>query len=81
MEKFYHGSSVLFKEFDLCHALVGDGKVMFGYGVYVTSSYRSAAHYAGANKNASKHYVYMVEVPEQHIGRWKMWPFLAAFAI
>ena len=64
MEICYHGSSVLFTEFDLAHALEGDGKVKFGYGVYVTSHYRSAAHYAGANPNAKQFYVYTVEVPD-----------------
>ena len=65
METFYHGSAALFREFDLAHALEGDGKVKFGYGVYVTSHYRSAAHYAGANPAATQHYVYTVEVPER----------------
>ena len=64
MEKYYHGSPVLFKKFDLAHALEGDGKVKFGYGVYVTSHYHSAAHYAGANPAATQYYVYTVEVPE-----------------
>lgn len=64
METFYHGSPVLFSEFDLAHALEGDGKVKFGYGVYVTSHYRSAAHYAGANPAATQFYVYTVEVPD-----------------
>lgn len=59
-EIFYHGSHVLFDEFDLSHALEGDGKVKFGYGVYVTSSYNSAAHYSGANPDATEHYVYTV---------------------
>lgn len=63
METFYHGSCVLFPKFDLAHALEGDGKVKFGYGVYVTSHYRSAAHYAGANPAAKEHFVYTVEVP------------------
>ena len=40
MEQFYHGSSILFNQFDLSHALEGDGKVKFGFGVYVTSHYR-----------------------------------------
>lgn len=44
METFYHGSTRLFDSFDLSHALEGDGKIKFGYGVYVTSSYDSAAH-------------------------------------
>ena len=62
MAIFYHGSSVLFSKFDLAHALEGDGKVKFGYGVYLTSSFKSAAHYSGANKSATIHYVYTVDV-------------------
>jgi hypothetical protein len=46
MEIFYHGTSVLFKKFDITHALEGDGKAKFGFGTYVTESYSSAAHYA-----------------------------------
>ena len=64
-EIFYHGSSVLFEKFDLSHALEGDGKVKFGYGVYVTEKYASAAHYA-FNKNRPEndtYYVYTVEIP------------------
>lgn len=64
MAIFYHGSSVLFPKFDLAHVLEGDGKAKFGYGVYLTSSFKSAAHYSGANKNATTHYVYTVEVSE-----------------
>lgn len=64
MAIFYHGSSALFPKFDLAHVLEGDGKVKFGYGVYLTSSFKSAAHYSGANKSATTHYVYTVEVPE-----------------
>lgn len=64
MAVFYHGSSALFERFDLTHVLEGDGKVKFGYGVYLTSSFKSAAHYSGANKNAKTHYVYTVEVAE-----------------
>lgn len=62
---FYHGSHKLFDRFDLSHALEGDGKVKFGYGVYVTSAYSSAAHYSGANPCATAHYVYTVEIPEK----------------
>ena len=62
-EIFYHGSGVLFPEFDLAHALEGDGKVKFGYGVYVTSAYTSAAHYSGSNDEWNNHYVYTVEIP------------------
>ena len=64
MEIFYHGSSVLFNRFDLSHVLEGDGKVKFGYGVYLTSSFKSAAHYSGANKSATTHFVYTVEIPD-----------------
>lgn len=64
MATFYHGSSVLFSRFDLAHVLEGDGKVKFGYGVYLTSSFKSAAHYSGANKSATTHYVYTVEVAD-----------------
>lgn len=64
MAIFYHGSSVLFPRFDLSHVLEGDGKVKFGYGVYLTSSFKSAAHYSGANKSATTHFVYTVETPE-----------------
>ena len=65
METYYHGSHALFDRFDLDHALEGDGKVKFGYGVYVTSKYTSAAHYSGANPNSTDHYVYTVEIPER----------------
>lgn len=62
---YYHGTARLFKKYDLNHALEGDGKVKFGYGVYVTQTYRSAALYAGkADKQSSVHYVYTVEVPD-----------------
>lgn len=64
MELFYHGSSALFSKFDLSHILEGDGKIKFGYGVYLTSNMRSAAHYSGANKSANTHYVYSVLIPE-----------------
>ena len=64
MEIFYHGSSVLFDRFDLSHVLEGDGKVKFGYGVYLTSSFKSAAHYSGAYKSATTHFVYTVEIPD-----------------
>lgn len=64
MEIFYHGSSILFRRFDLSHALEGDGKVKFGYGIYVTSCYRSAAHYAGTSQQTGCRYVYTVEVPD-----------------
>ena len=62
-EIFYHGSPRLFAEFDLSHVLEGDGKVKFGYGVYVTSSYKSAAHYSACDDSAAANYVYTVEIP------------------
>ena len=62
--RYYHGSSALFNRFDLTHILTGASKVKFGYGVYLTSSFKSAAHYSGANKDAVTHYVYTVEIPE-----------------
>lgn len=64
MSIYYHGSSALFKKFDLAHVLTGASKVKFGYGVYLTSSFKSAAHYSGANKEATTHFVYTVEIPE-----------------
>ena len=65
MAIYYHGSSVLFKSFDLSHALEGDGKVKFGYGVYLTSRYERAAHYAFNKKRPENkdYYVYTVEGP------------------
>ena len=66
MKTFYHGTSVLFKEFDLGHALEGDGKVKFGFGVYVTEAYTSAAHYAYNKKRPENkdYYVYTLEIPD-----------------
>ena len=65
METFYHGTSVLFKKFDIAHALEGDGKAKFGFGVYVTEVYRSAAHYAYNKKRPgnTNYYVYTLEIP------------------
>lgn len=65
MQTFYHGSHKLFDKFDLSHALEGDGKVKFGFGVYVTSKYESAVHYSASNKSATEHYVYTLELPEK----------------
>ena len=65
---FYHGSSAEpFERFSLDHALEGDGKVKFGWGVYVTEKYGTAAHYA-FNKHRPENkdfYVYTVEIPER----------------
>lgn len=72
MATYYHGTFRLFEKFDLDHALEGDGKVKFGFGVYVTSKYPSAAHYSGSNPSALVHYVYTVEIPDvtpgNHLG-------------
>lgn len=67
MEKFYHGTTARFEEFDLSHVLEGDGKVKFGYGVYVTSQYTTAAHYSykGAKVENPVLYVYTVEIPQK----------------
>ena len=63
---FYHGSSAEpFDKFSLEHALEGDGKVKFGWGVYVTEKYPTAAHYA-FNKHRPENkdfYVYTVDIP------------------
>lgn len=74
MAIFYHGTPKLFDRFDLSHALEGDGKVKFGYGVYVTERYATAAHYAAGRDKAvdpGKHYyVYTLEVPEKKEGNY-----------
>ena len=65
----YHGSSAEpFDRFSLEHALEGDGKVKFGWGVYVTEKYATAAHYA-FNKHRTENqafYVYTVEIPDRN---------------
>lgn len=67
MATYYHGSSVLFDTFDLGHALEGDGKAKFGYGIYVAGTYESAAHYAFNKKRPGNrdYYVYTVEIPDR----------------
>ena len=66
--QFYHGSSAEpFDKFSLDHALEGDGKVKFGWGVYVTEKYATAAHYA-FNKHRPENkdfYVYTVDIPDR----------------
>ena len=65
---FYHGSSAEpFERFSLDHALEGDGKVKFGWGVYVTEKYSTAAHYAFSKKRPDNRdfYVYTVEIPDR----------------
>ena len=65
-EIFYHGSCYLFDRFSLSFLGKGEGKLKFGHGIYITSSYKPAALYAAKaakanNKNSC--YVYTVEVP------------------
>ena len=66
MEILFHGTSLLFKKFDIAHALEGDGKAKFGFGTYVTESYTSAAHYAYNKKRPENknYYVYTLEIPD-----------------
>lgn len=66
MEVFYHGTCRLFDTFDPNRLGSGEGKSKFGHGIYITSSYTSAALYA--SKVAKCHgsdckYVYTLEVP------------------
>jgi len=73
MAIYYHGTSNdPFDHFDLSHALEGDGKVKFGYGVNVSPVYSTAANYAGKHTDAKVFYVYTVEIPDilpdNHIG-------------
>jgi hypothetical protein len=46
METFYHGTYRLFDHFDIAHLGEGEGKSKFGQGIYITSSYATAALYA-----------------------------------
>ena len=66
MAIYYHGSAKLFDTFSLSHALEGDGKAKFGFGVYVAGTYESAAHYAFNKKRPQikDYYVYTVEIPD-----------------
>ena len=65
-ETFYHGTCYLFDKFSLSFLGSGEGKSKFGQGIYITSSYKTAALYASkaANANGKKCcYVYTVAVP------------------
>lgn len=67
MEIFYHGTCHLFNEFSLTFLGTGEGKSKFGQGIYVTSSYATAALYAAKAAKANgldKIYVYTVEIPD-----------------
>lgn len=65
-EIFYHGSCYLFNKFSLEFLGSGEGKSKFGHGIYITSSYKTAALYAAKAAKANGKeccYVYTVEVP------------------
>ena len=65
-EIFYHGTCRLFNEFSLSFLGEGEGKSKFGHGIYITSSYKTAALYASKAAKANGKdccYVYTVEVP------------------
>lgn len=65
-EIFYHGSYRLFDHFTLNHLGEGERKSKFGHGIYITSSYKTAALYAGKagkRQGADTFYVYTIEVP------------------
>jgi hypothetical protein len=66
MQTFYHGTTRLFKKFDLAHALEGDGKNKYGFGTNVTEVYTTAALYAHNKKRpeCTDYYVYTVEIPD-----------------
>ena len=66
-EIFYHGTCHLFDKFSLSHLGSGEGKSKFGHGIYITSSYKTAALYASKAAKANGKeccYVYTVEVPK-----------------
>lgn len=65
-EILYHGSCHLFDKFSLEFLGSGEGKSKFGHGIYITSSYKTAALYAAKAAKANGKdscYVYTVEVP------------------
>ena len=65
-EIFYHGSCYLFDKFSSAFLGAGEGKSKFGHGLYITSSYKTAALYAAkaAKANGKEcYYIYTVEVP------------------
>ena len=65
-ETFYHGTCYLFDKFSLSFLGSGEGKSKFGQGIYITSSYKTAALYASKAAKANGKEccsVYTVEVP------------------
>jgi hypothetical protein len=66
-EIFYHGTCYLFDKFSSAFLGAGEGKSKFGQGIYITSSYKTAALYASKAAKANGKaccYVYTVEVPQ-----------------
>lgn len=65
MITLYHGSPELFDAFDLSKAGDGTG-IKFGFGIYLTESETSAAHYAQPRNlpPVKDRYVYTVEIPD-----------------
>ena len=65
-EILYHGTCHLFDKFSLSYLGSGEGKSKFGQGIYITTSYKTAALYASKAAKANDKdscYVYTVEVP------------------
>lgn len=54
MEIFFHGTSVLFKKFDIAHALEGDGKAKFGFGTFMLQSHTPLPLIMLTTRNAQK---------------------------
>ena len=65
-ETLYHGTCYLFDKFLLSFLGSGEGKSKFGHGIYITSSYKTAALYASKAAKANGKeccYVYTIKVP------------------
>ena len=65
-ETLYHCTCYLFDKFSLSFLGSGEGKSKFGHGIYITSSYKTAALYASKAAKANGKeccYVYTIEVP------------------
>ena len=52
-EIFYHGTCYIFDKFSLSFLGSGEGKSKFGQGIYITSSYKTAALYAAKAAKAN----------------------------
>ena len=65
-ETLYHGTCYLFDKSSISFLGSGEGKSKFGHGIYITSSYKTAALYASKAAKANGKeccYVYTIEVP------------------